>query len=194
MNLPEETYHQSVVYCSQEEEWEVREAVKEYESNRSVCLSYQKAMQAYRIIFLLVNFTYLSSELLNIFLKGKFQVVAVYLLIAAILVIWRKNMIGVAISSLMLLTIINDIDAFAIIPVWVLFAANAYLAYLHERKLRYLKLQHGYPEFHPLQVCVKQETDKIGSIIPSAVVSRTESLEDMPTIEYDVTEEENNKF
>lgn len=194
MNLPEETYHQSVVYCSQEEEWEVREAVKEYESNRSVCLSYQKAMQAYRIIFLLVNFTYLSSELLNIFLKGKFQVVAVYLLIAAILVIWRKNMIGAAISSLMLLTIINDIDAFAIIPVWVLFAANAYLAYLHERKLRYLKLQHGYPEFHPLQVCVKQETDKIGSIIPSAVVSRTESLEDMPTIEYDVTEEENNKF
>ena len=151
-------------------------------------------MQAYRIIFLLVNFTYLSSELLNIFLKGKFQVVAVYLLIAAILVIWRKNMIGAAISSLMLLTIINDIDAFAIIPVWVLFAANAYLAYLHERKLRYLKLQHGYPEFHPLQVCVKQETDKIGSIIPSAVVSRTESLEDMPTIEYDVTEEENNKF
>lgn len=194
MNLPEETYHQSVVYCSQEEEWEVREAVKEYESNRSVCLSYQKAMQAYRIIFLLVNFTYLSSELLNIFLKGKFQVVAVYLLIAAILVIWRKNMIGAAISSLMLLTIINDIDAFAIIPVWVLFAANAYLAYLHEKKLRYLKLQHGYPEFHPLQVCVKQETDKIGSIIPSAVVSRTESLEDMPTIEYDVTEEENNKF
>lgn len=194
MNLPEETYHQSVVYCSQEEEWEVREAVKEYESNRSVCLSYQKAMQAYRIIFLLVNFTYLSSELLNIFLKGKFQVVAVYLLIAAILVIWRKNMIGAAISSLMLLTIINDIDAFAIIPVWVLFAANAYLAYLHEKKLRYLKLQHGYPEFHPLQVCVKQETDKIGSIIPSAVVSRTESFEDMPTIEYDVTEEENNKF
>lgn len=194
MNLPEETYHQSVVYCSQEEEWEVREAVKEYESNRSVCLSYQKAMQAYRIIFLLVNFTYLSSELLNIFLKGKFQVVAVYLLIAAILVIWRKNMIGAAISSLMLLTIINDIDAFAIIPVWVLFAANAYLAYLHEKKLRYLKLQHGYPEFHPLQVCVKQETDKIGSIIPSAVVSRTESLEDMPTIEYDVTEEENNTF
>ena len=194
MNLPEKTYHQSVVYCSQEEEWEVREAVKEYESNRSVCLSYQKAMQAYRIIFLLVNFTYLSSELLNIFLKGKFQVVAIYLLIAAILVIWRKNMIGAAISSLMLLTIINDIDAFAIIPVWVLFAANAYLAYLHEKKLRYLKLQHGYPEFHPLQVCVKQETDKIGSIIPSAVVSRTESLEDMPTIEYDVTEEENNKF
>lgn len=194
MNLPEEAYHQSVVYCSQEEEWEVREAVKEYESNRSVCLSYQKAMQAYRIIFLLVNFTYLSSELLNIFLKGKFQVVAVYLLIAAILVIWRKNMIGAAVSSLMLLTIINDIDAFAIIPVWVLFAANAYLAYLHEKKLRYLKLQHGYPEFHPLQVCVKQETDKIGSIIPSAVVSRTESLEDMPTIEYDVTEEENNTF
>ncbi|MBR6617964.1 MAG: hypothetical protein IKL00_08875 [Oscillospiraceae bacterium] len=194
MNLPEEAYHQSVVYCSQEEEWEVREAVKEYESNRSVCLSYQKAMQAYRIIFLLVNFTYLSSELLNIFLKGKFQVVAVYLLIAAILVIWRKNLIEAAISSLMLLTIINDIDAFAIIPVWVLFAANAYLAYLHEKKLRYLKLQHGYPEFHPLQVCVKQETDKIGSIIPSAVVSRTESLEDMPTIEYDVTEEENNTF
>lgn len=194
MNLPEETYHQSVVYCSQEEEWEVREAVKEYESNRSVCLSYQKAMQAYRIIFLLVNFTYLSSELLNIFLKGKFQVVAVYLLIAAILVIWRKNLIEAAISSLMLLTIINDIDAFAIIPVWVLFAANAYLAYLHEKKLRYLKLQHGYPEFHPLQVCVKQETDKIGSIIPSAVVSRTESLKDMPTIEYDVTEEENNTF
>ena len=32
MNLPEETYHQSVVYCSQEEEWEVREAVKEYET------------------------------------------------------------------------------------------------------------------------------------------------------------------
>ena len=157
MTLPEEAYHQSVVYCSEEEEGEVQEAVREYQSNRSACLAYQKAMQIYRIIYLLVNFTYLSSELLTIFLKGKFQVVAIYLLVAVILVIWRKNLIGAAISSLILLTIVNDIDAFALIPVWVLFAANAYLAYIHEKKNRYLKSQHGYPEFRPLEVRVKKD-------------------------------------
>ncbi|GEM_PF-5021650 len=194
MNLPEEAYHQFIVYCSQEEEWEVQEAVKEYESNRCVCLSYQKIMQNYRMIYLLVNFSYLSSELLDIFLRGKFQVVAVYLLFAVILVIWRKNLIGAAVSSLILLTIINDIDAFAIIPVWVLFAVNAYLAYLHEKKQRYLKLQHGYPEFHPLQVRVKQKYDKMGYIIPSAVASQTESLKDMPAIEYDAAKEHKDKF
>ena len=157
MTLPEEAYRQSVIYCSEEEEWEVQEAVREYESNRSICLAYQKAMQTHRIIYLLVNFIYLSSELLNIFLKGKFQVVAIYLLIAVILVIWQKNLIGAAISSLILLTIVNDIDAFALIPVWVLFAANAYLAYLHEKKKCYLKSQHGYPEFRPLEVRVKKD-------------------------------------
>ena len=157
MTLPEEVYHQSVIYCSEEEEWEVKDAVNEYESIRSVCLSYQRSMQNYRIMYLLVNFSYLSSELFNVFAKGKFFIVPVYLLIAVILVIFLKSLIGAAVSSLMLLTIVNDIDAFAIIPVWALFAANVYLAYVHEKKKRYLKSQHGYPEFHPLVVKVKKD-------------------------------------
>lgn len=157
MTLPEEAYHRSVIYCSEEEEWEVQEAVREYESNRSVCLAYKKSMLNYRIIYLIINFSYLSSELLDIFLKGKFYVVALYLLIAVILVLWRKSLIGAAVSSLMLLTIINDIDAFALIPVWVLFTANGYLAYLHEKKNRYIKSQHGYPEFPFLEVIVKKD-------------------------------------
>ena len=45
MNLPEETYHQYVIECDEENEWEVKQAVDEYESARSVCLQYKKEMQ-----------------------------------------------------------------------------------------------------------------------------------------------------
>ncbi len=157
MNLPEETYHQYVIECDEENEWEVKQAVDEYESARSVCLQYKKEMQFYRIFYLWCNFIYLLTEITEMFKNRLFLVAGVYLLLAVILVLWRKSLIGPAIASLMLILLIKEKAAFALIPVWVLFAFNGYMAYLHEKKQRYIRSQHGYPDFHPLEIKVKRK-------------------------------------
>jgi len=154
MNLPEEAYHQFVIECDEEKAWEFKQAVNEYETVRTVCLEYNKKMQLYRIFFLLCNFVYLITEITEMFVNKIFIIAGIYLILAVILVIWRKSLICPAIASLMLLLLINEKAAFAIIPVWALFAFNGYIAYLHEKKKRYVSAQHGYPEFHPLELRV----------------------------------------
>lgn len=157
MTLPEEAYHQFVIECDEEKAWEFKQAVNEYETVRTVCLEYNKKMQLYRIFFLLCNFVYLITEITEMFVNKIFIIAGIYLILAVILVTWRKSLICPAIASLMLLLLINEKAAFAIIPVWVLFAFNGYMAYLHEKKQRYIRSQHGYPDFHPLEIKVKRK-------------------------------------
>lgn len=155
MILSEETYNQSVVYCSEKDEWQVNQAVKEYERCRAVCISYQKSMQNYRILYIAVNFFYLFGEHWI-----KYPIIALYMITAFLFAAFQKNLIAASLSSLILLVLINKADAFSIIPVWGLFACNGVLAYLHEKKQRYISRQHGYPLFRPLVVrVIKDDKD-----------------------------------
>lgn len=147
MTLPEEAYHQFVIECDEEKAWEFKQAVNEYETVRTVCLEYNKKMQFYRIFYLWCNFIYLLTEITEMFENSLFLVAGVYLLLAVILVLWRKSLIGPAIASLMLILLIKEKAAFALIPVWVLFAFNGYMAYLHEKSSAISALSTVIPTF-----------------------------------------------
>ncbi len=157
MQFTEEFYRSSTVYCSEEEAWEVRREVDRYEATRNVCKTYKKKMQIFRIIFAAVNFVLLAPDIAYVTQNAKLIVIPLYLIIASVLILCRKSLTEAAVLSLMLIFAAWEKEAFSIMPLWILLAFNAYMAYSHEKLSRYIKAQHGYPDFPPLTMQITRE-------------------------------------
>lgn len=183
-NIPEAAYQTGILEVSEAERYEAEEAVRSYHANRSVCLAKQKRQPFFRIGFLLpVAYTavYYITEFWQADLNNYMAIISLcYTLLALFFVLFRKNLRIPGIVSLVYLAEMFRLDAFAkLLPTLVPIILLNAIAFFYEKDRRFLKESPGYPDFHDIQVKIKEDSLRTARNIPDYATPAEDPYKDV---------------
>ena len=173
MNIPEESYHSGIWEVSGKEKYNALEAARAYHANRSVCIAKQKRLPIFRFCFLIMMiplFGYFFTEFWQEDLSNYMAIIALCYTVAALpFVLFLKNLRIPAIGSLVFCAEAFRLDDWtALIPTLVPIVILSAIAYCYEKDRRWIKEQPGFPDFHDIEVRVREERALSERDVPSS--------------------------
>ena len=162
MKIPETAYLTGILEVSEKDEFDAKEAARDYHANRTVCLATQKKLPVYRFCFfamLIPLFCYFIDEFFQKDLGNYMAVISmVYTPVAVYFALFRKELRIPAVGSLIYLAEVFRLDDWtAIIPTWIPILILNVIAFFYDRDRKWLAEQPGFPEFRDITVRVKEQ-------------------------------------
>ena len=173
MHIPEASYQTGIWEVSEKEKYDALEAARGYHATRSVCIAKQKRLPVYRFCFMVMMmplFGYFFTEFWQQDLGNYMAVIALCYTAAALpFVLILKDLRIPAIGSLVFCAEALRLDDWtAMIPTLVPIIILGAIAYCYERDRRWIAKQPGFPDFHDIEVRVREERTLIERDVPPA--------------------------
>lgn len=173
MTIPEDSYQTGIWEVSEKDSYEAKDAARDYHASRTVCLATQKRLPIYRFCFLVMLmplFGYFFIEFWQADLSNYMAIISViYTPLAILIVLLRKNLLIPAIGSLVYIAEMFRLDDWtAMIPTTVPIVILCAIAYFYHKEKRWLEAQPGFPDFHDIEVRVKEHRSLSERDVPEA--------------------------